>query len=486
MSEYTSTTIAEIQNAVASGMQQLEHTIGNVRFIGDVTISKVQNWGIVFDASCAGDKLKCVWFERNAQMKAKLKDHTVYVICGKSQYTPYGMQIKVHSVVEDTETVSHTEQLMRLCNEKGWFTNKKEVDFLQYKRLGILSKKGSKGYEDFITQLRMPCDSVLVEISLEGAKTEPDIISGIAELVKRRVDCIMIIRGGGDFLDMSNSYDKATVFQAIVDCKVPVISAIGHSNDDLIINRVCDFHTETPTTLACFIRGQWRDSIQQAYVAQRQHITARLTDSYGLARRQISELIQSRRDAARVRFEHQKSAIIAAICPHPIYDMSYIIGDAAKAGSDYEIVVKLKDGTYHKACIHISSDLVDTGDVDLDSVHEASVDDFDTRVEHPLLAATQDAYRELHGQNRQWSDRQFGDVGITSEHPTDELSGLANQVALLEHYKLQLDNTNVQQCTLDILDDIAVKSSFTEQPTDMPEMMSRVRQLRYLMQTYGD
>jgi exodeoxyribonuclease VII large subunit len=476
MVDYASTTIAEIQSAVTNGMQKLEEKIGNVRFIGDVTISKQQNWGVVFDASSAGDKLKCVWFQRNAQ----LKDRTVYVICGKSQYTPYGMQIKVHSVVEDTETTTQTQQLLMLCNDKSWFVNKKGVDFLKYKRLGILSKKGSKGYEDFITQLRMPCERVLVEISLEGPKTESDIINGIAELTKQRVDCIMIIRGGGDFLDMSNSYDRAAIFQAVVDSKVPVISAIGHSNDDLIINRVCDFHTETPTTLACFIRGQWRDVIQQTYNAQRKSALDHLTFSYVHARRKITERVQYMRDETRVQFETLKKSVIKTICPYPIFDMS----DIATIGKEHTIAVKLKDGTYHRACIQMTSDPIAAGDLDLDSIHRAEVEGLGIRSNHPQLATIQATYNELHETSLQWCDRPFG--GDSMPQMDDELLGsLENQVALLEHYKTQLESTDVQQCTLDILE-ISISQTDATSGCDLPEMISHVRKLRYLVQTYGD
>lgn len=482
MVEYTPTTIAEIQNSISSGMQQLEHKIGHVRFAGDVTITKVQHWGVVFDASCGGEKLKCVWFQRNVD----LKDHTVYVISGKAQYTPYGMQIRVHSTEEDTVQVSHTEQLTRLCQERGWFEHKTRVDFRAYKRLGILSKKGSKGYEDFIAQLRIPCESVLVEIALEGPKTELDIIHGIAELTRQRADCILIIRGGGDFLDMSHSYDKAPIFQSIVDCKLPVISAIGHSNDDLLINRVCDFHTETPTTLACFIRGQWREVMRQAYQEQMQHVLHHLSASYGTARRRMVELLQRQLHAKREEFDVAKRSAMAALCPEPICDMpdvAYESDDAPRT-----IVVRLAGGAYHRACLRITSDRLDTADVD--AIHQATIDGA-ARPQHAHLGAIQESHRALHARYVHWCDRPFGDATPVHAHSEpdrddedDEPSLVASQIARLEHYKRGLDHPHTQPCTLDVLR--SIHETREANADDVPEMLSTLRQLRYLLLTYGD
>jgi len=504
--DYTPTTIGAIQSTISSGMQALEHTIGNVRFIGDVTITKVQNWGVVFDASFDGEKIKCAWFQRNAT----LKDHTVYVICGKAQNTPYGMQIRVHSTEEDTAQISQTEKLTRLCTESGWFERKKKVDFLAYRRIGILSKTGSKGYDDFITQLRIPCERVLVEIALEGPKTESDIIRGISELTRASVDCILIIRGGGDFLDMSNSYDREPIFKSIVECAVPVISAIGHSNDDLLINRVCDFHTETPTTLACFIRGKWRDVMLQAYHDQRQHIAHHLATSYGVARRHMVDRLHQAMLEAREQFEVAKRAELATICPLPMYDMSdigYADEDDAPHSNEHSIVVRLADGSYHRARLSVTRDRLDAATVD--EIHRVEIDGAD-RTRNAPLAKRQKAYRDLRRRYERWRDRPFGgnathadecadacteddseadadadtDADTDADSASDHNNGpcpLADEIARLEQYKTQLDLPEVQPCTLDVLHSVDATRADT---LDVPGMMSLLRQLRYFVHTH--
>jgi hypothetical protein len=76
-------------------------------------------------------------------------------------------------------------------------------------------------------------------------------------------------------------------------------------------------------------------------------------------------------------------------------------------------------------------------------------------------------------------------VSITSDQMDDELLGsLENQVALLEHYKTQLESPDVQQCTLDILETSISQTDASG--CDLPEMISHIRKLRYLVQTYGD
>jgi len=490
MIEYTSTTIAAIKHTISDGMQHLEHQVGNVRFVGDVTLSKQPGWGVVFDASCDGDKLKCVWFQRNAQ----LKDHVVYVICGRLQSTPYGMQVRVHSVEEEAGSVSHTEQLLQLCATNGWFERKRPVDFVACKKLGLLSKKGSKGYEDFITQLRVPCASVLVEIALEGPKTEPDVIRGLAELVAQQADCILIIRGGGDFLDMSNSYDKASVFQAIVDCPVPVVSAIGHSNDDLIINRICDFHTETPTTLACSIRGQWRDAMHKACQAQERQIRCHLHDAYGAVRGRIVARLQQRMQTARAQFDEAQRVAIARLCPYPIYEMPSTHHAAAVTpdGSPHAILVRLADGCTHRALLHVTSEHVDVADVDV--VRLARVDGALCH-DHASVSANQVAYQAWHGCTQRWCDRPLGgdptliaselDVCNPTNDDDDEMRTWLGQIAALEQSVEQVDAATVEACALDVLH--ASTASTGVDAHTLPDAMRRLRQVRYLVRTYcGD
>jgi exodeoxyribonuclease VII large subunit len=63
------------------------------------------------------------------------------------------------------------------------------------------------------------------------------------------VEVIIITRGGGGFLDLVGFSDEILVRTAAA-AKTPIISAIGHENDNPILDNVADLRASTPTDAA--------------------------------------------------------------------------------------------------------------------------------------------------------------------------------------------------------------------------------------------
>ena len=61
------------------------------------------------------------------------------------------------------------------------------------------------------------------------------------------LDILIITRGGGSYEDLSvfNSENIANLFGLV---QIPIISAIGHARDDVLLNHVADFNVATPTS----------------------------------------------------------------------------------------------------------------------------------------------------------------------------------------------------------------------------------------------
>jgi len=85
---------------------------------------------------------------------------------------------------------------------------------------------------------------------LEGNETANEVINAIQELQNKNLDFIIIIRGGGSTIDISNSFDKIELFEVIRQSNIPIITAIGHEADKderLLITSISDFDFPTPT-----------------------------------------------------------------------------------------------------------------------------------------------------------------------------------------------------------------------------------------------
>ncbi len=91
---------------------------------------------------------------------------------------------------------------------------------------------------------------VVVEVSQSTAES---IIEGLAEVVRRPgVDVVILARGGGDSTQLL-PYSNEHLCRAVAECRVPVVSAIGHEIDRPLCDEVADYRAATPSVAAAMV-----------------------------------------------------------------------------------------------------------------------------------------------------------------------------------------------------------------------------------------
>ncbi len=60
----------------------------------------------------------------------------------------------------------------------------------------------------------------------------------------------MLVGSGGGAIEDLGAFIERTVAQAVFDCRVPIISAVGHETDTTIIDYVSDLRAPTPSAAA--------------------------------------------------------------------------------------------------------------------------------------------------------------------------------------------------------------------------------------------
>jgi len=119
--------------------------------------------------------------------------------------------------------------------------------------IGLITGKDSDAEKDVLQNARLRWPEVnfkVVNTLVQGEKAAPQIIAAIQQLdADPEVDVIIVARGGGAFGDLLVFSDEGVVRAAAATTK-PIVSAIGHENDNPVLDDVADLRASTPTDAA--------------------------------------------------------------------------------------------------------------------------------------------------------------------------------------------------------------------------------------------
>ncbi len=148
------------------------------------------------------------------------------------------------------------EQFQRLkarLMEKGLFEAMYKQPIPPYiHTLGVVTASTGAAVRDIInvTRRRNPFVQILLyPATVQGEAAVPSIVQGIRALEAAGVDVMIVGRGGGSLEDLW-AFNSEEVAQAVFDCNVPIISAVGHETDTTIIDFVADLRAPTPSAAA--------------------------------------------------------------------------------------------------------------------------------------------------------------------------------------------------------------------------------------------
>lgn len=145
------------------------------------------------------------------------------------------------------------EQLKRELAEEGMFAPEYKQQIPKYiHTLGVVTADTGAAVRDIIqiASRRNPYVQIILYPALvQGASAAPSIVNGIHALERQGVDVMIVGRGGGSIEDLW-AFNERMVAQAVFDCSVPIISAVGHETDTTIIDYVADLRAPTPSAAA--------------------------------------------------------------------------------------------------------------------------------------------------------------------------------------------------------------------------------------------
>ena len=145
------------------------------------------------------------------------------------------------------------EELKRELEERGMFAAQYKRPVPKYIRtLGVVTAPTGAAVRDIInvaTRRNPHIRIILYPAIVQGEAAAASIVNGIRALEHQGVDVMIVGRGGGSMEDLW-AFNEEIVAQAVFDCEVPIISAVGHETDTTIIDYVADLRAPTPSAAA--------------------------------------------------------------------------------------------------------------------------------------------------------------------------------------------------------------------------------------------
>ena len=226
---------------------------------GEVSNCKYHSSGhIYFTLKDSKGTMACVMFAGNRNgLKFALREGMQVVVGGTVDvYERDGKyQLYAKQIIQEGAGFLYEkfEELKRELEERGMFAAQYKRPVPKYIRtLGVVTAPTGAAVRDIInvaTRRNPHIRIILYPAIVQGENAAASIVNGIRALERQGVDVMIVGRGGGSMEDLW-AFNEEIVAQAVFDCEVPIISAVGHETDTTIIDYVADLRAPTPSAAA--------------------------------------------------------------------------------------------------------------------------------------------------------------------------------------------------------------------------------------------
>jgi len=246
-------------NAYVKNMFTQDYLLQSVFVKGEVSNCKYHTSGhIYFTLKDPKGTISCVMFAGNRKgLSFRMQDGQQVIVGGSvdvyerdGKYQVYAKQIVLDGAGQLYEKF---EALKRELEELGMFSEQFKQPIPKYvKTLGVVTARTGAAVRDVIqiAKRRNPyVQIILYPAIVQGEEAVPSIVNGIHALEQLGVDVMIVGRGGGSIEDLW-AFNERAVAEAVFNCSIPIISAVGHETDTTIIDYVADLRAPTPSAAA--------------------------------------------------------------------------------------------------------------------------------------------------------------------------------------------------------------------------------------------
>ena len=264
MEENREYSVSEISFAIK---RCVETTFSSVRVKGEIFGAKKADsghWYLSLKDTNAVLSAVC-WKGVALSLPVKIEDGLEVIATGK--ITTFAGRSSYQLVIEHLEPAGQGALLKLLEERKQQFfkeglfdeAHKKPIPFLP-DVIGVVTSPSGAVIRDIIHRVRdrFPSRIIVWPTLVQGQGAAQKIAAAIRGFNAlpaggniKKPDVLIVARGGGSLEDLW-AFNEEEVIRAVYDSDIPVISAVGHETDTMLIDYVSDRRAPTPTGAAEF------------------------------------------------------------------------------------------------------------------------------------------------------------------------------------------------------------------------------------------
>ncbi len=253
-------------------------------------------------------------------------------------------------------------RLRRALEHEGLFAPARKRRLPRFPRaVGLLTGTDAAARGDVVTAIATrypPARLVVCETRVQGRGAAERIVDGLERLAAHpAVDVVVVARGGGSFEDLLPFSDERVV-RAVAACAVPVVSAVGHEQDEPLCDLAADARAPTPTAAARLVVPDL-DELVAGLAEARRRLARATRQTVARDRVRLDRTGDRLRRAPRLLLERRRLALQAtggrlrAVSPTATLARGYaivrsrgaIVREAAAVRSGDAIAVELAAGS---------------------------------------------------------------------------------------------------------------------------------------------
>jgi exodeoxyribonuclease VII large subunit len=186
------------------------------------------------------------------------------MVSASVEYHPvYGLSLNIRDI-DPSYTLGDVErkrqEIISRLEKEGVLTMNRETGLPEVpQKIAVISSETAAGYEDFLRQLENNSYGYrfytkLYPASMQGDTAESSIINALEKIFEYEdlFDAVVIIRGGGSRSDLA-CFDSYELAFHVTQFPLPVLTGIGHEQDETITDMVAHTKLKTPTAVAEFL-----------------------------------------------------------------------------------------------------------------------------------------------------------------------------------------------------------------------------------------